>query len=409
VEKGLGLLNNQGRLGFILPSKFFSTDYGEGLRNIITKHGALNEIVDFGHAQVFENATTYTCLLFLTGAPAKSVSYVKITSPVSIIKSSLNVREINQEKLSSAPWMFSTNIETTIIDKINTNSLPLGALPTRIGRGSSSGFDEIFILKRDGDLFISRLGERIEIEKDILRIPIYATDFGRYSFSFQSDGVIIFPYNVTKNGYKLRGESEMLKDFPKTYTYLRNHKRELETRKQFKEWYGFSAPRNLDVHDSAQMLVPLLANKGSYCLLPDDTNKFCLMASGGFSITVNNATNLSPKYVLDLLNSKLLFWRLQSISNIFRAGWITCTKQYVEILPIHLINFSDPADKVRHDKMVSLVEQMLNLNRKHAATKLAHEKTTLERQIAATDRQIDVLVYELYGLTEEEIKIVEGV
>ena len=59
--------------------------------------------------------------------------------------------------------------------------------------------------------------------------------------------------------------------------------------------------------------------------------------------------------------------------------------------------------------MVSLVEQMLDLNRKLATTKLAHEKTAIERQIAATDKQIDKLVYELYGLTEEEIQIVESV
>ena len=130
------------------------------------------------------------------------------------------------------------------------------------------------------------------------------------------------------------------------------------------------------------------------------------MASGGFSITVNPSCGLSPNYVLGLLNSKLLFWRLRSISNIFRGGWITCTKQYVETLPIRTINFSDPAEKATHDKLVSLVERMLALHRRFART--PQEKEMIQREIESTDGQIDRLVYELYGLTEEEIKIVEG-
>ena len=81
---------------------------------------------------------------------------------------------------------------------------------------------------------------------------------------------------------------------------------------------------------------------------------------------------------------------------------------YVKRLPIRPIDFSDPADTARHDRMVALVEQMLALHEQLRAAKTAHDQTLLQRQIGATDRQIDRLVYELYGLTEEEIGIVEG-
>ena len=131
------------------------------------------------------------------------------------------------------------------------------------------------------------------------------------------------------------------------------------------------------------------------------------MASAGFSLTLQD-TDLSLKYVLGLLNSRLLYWRLKSISNVFRGGWITCTKQYAKTLPIRTIDFSDPADKARHDRMVKLVERMLALHKDLAKARTEHEQTALQRQIAATDRQIDELVYELYGLTEGEIGIVEG-
>ena len=71
-------------------------------------------------------------------------------------------------------------------------------------------------------------------------------------------------------------------------------------------------------------------------------------------------------------------------------------------------DFSNSLDKARHDRMVSLVEQMLSLNKQLQTAKTDHEKTSLQRQIEFTDRQIDHLVYELYGLTEDDIKIVEG-
>jgi predicted nucleic acid-binding Zn-ribbon protein len=81
---------------------------------------------------------------------------------------------------------------------------------------------------------------------------------------------------------------------------------------------------------------------------------------------------------------------------------------YVKQLPIRTINFEDPADKARHDHIVSLVEQMLAAKAKHAAATTESEKNRLDIQIETLDRQIDDAVYELYGLSEEERRIVEG-
>ena len=83
------------------------------------------------------------------------------------------------------------------------------------------------------------------------------------------------------------------------------------------------------------------------------------------------------------------------------------TKFIVET--VHPMNFSDPADKARHDKMVKLVERMLDLNQQKHSGKLAPSQAErVDREIAATDAEIDELVYELYGVTDEERKIVEG-
>jgi hypothetical protein len=165
----------------------------------------------------------------------------------------------------------------------------------------------------------------------------------------------------------------------------------------------------LELHDQAQIAVPLLADGGLFALIPDaERGRLCPMASGGFTITIAKGVPLRPEYVLGLLNSKLLFWRLRTLSNVFRGGWITCTKQYFGELPIRSLDLSNPADKSRHDQIAQLVEQMPLLRQRLSAAKTPQEKTALERQVTAADTQLDRLVYGLYALTEEEIKIVEG-
>ncbi|MDQ2798358.1 MAG: hypothetical protein M3Y13_01795 [Armatimonadota bacterium] len=78
------------------------------------------------------------------------------------------------------------------------------------------------------------------------------------------------------------------------------------------------------------------------------------------------------------------------------------------MMPVPLLSLDVPSEKAKHDKMVTLVERMLKLHKDKVAARLGQEKTVLQQQIAATDAQIDRLVYDLYGLTEDEIKIVEG-
>jgi hypothetical protein len=76
-------------------------------------------------------------------------------------------------------------------------------------------------------------------------------------------------------------------------------------------------------------------------------------------------------------------------------------------LPIRPIGFTDPADRERYDRMVALVEEMLVLHKQLAAALTAHEQTNLRRRIDAADRRIDPLVYDLYNLKDDEIRIVE--
>ena len=279
--------------------------------------------------------------------------------------------------LSDGPWVFSTREHHDLLQKVRENAVELLDLPSQVSRGSSTGNDDVFMLRARTNRYSTRQGEPVEIEKDILRTPIYATDFGRFRFAPNAGERVIFPYIVAPDGYRVLEEKELADSYPKAYAYLKGRKRVLLKRKQFKKWYGFSALRNLDVHCQAHLMVPLLANKGLFCALPKRMDRYCPMASGGFTIAISDQQPLNPLYVLGLLNSRLLYWILEKISNRFRGGWITCTKQYVGRLPIRCVEMSRKTDKSRHDRLVKLVEAMLGLHQKAAAARTEHEKNLL--------------------------------
>lgn len=115
------------------------------------------------------------------------------------------------------------------------------------------------------------------------------------------------------------------------------------------------------------------------------------------------------KYLLGILNSKLyvFLYRLLALEGGRSLAQVKAT--IISNLPIRTIDFNDPADKARHDRLGEMVENMLVWHKQLAATALPQEKTVLQRRIAETDRRIDELVYELYGLSPEEIRLVEGV
>ena len=118
------------------------------------------------------------------------------------------------------------------------------------------------------------------------------------------------------------------------------------------------------------------------------------------------------KYLLGILNSRLFWFAISNISIPFgvRAGEFRyrLIYQYMERVPVRKLDLKKPADKTRHDELVVLVDKLLGLMPKLRAATADAEKATLQNAVTATDQQIDALVYNLYGLTEEEIKLVEG-
>jgi hypothetical protein len=123
-----------------------------------------------------------------------------------------------------------------------------------------------------------------------------------------------------------------------------------------------------------------------------------------------DSADTSMLYALALLNSTLINWVFnQYFSSLSLAGgYLRIGVPQVSEIPFRLLDSARKEDRVAHDRLVDLTEAIMALHKDLPKAKTDHEKTAIERQIAATDKQIDELVYELYGLTEDEIRIVEG-
>lgn len=116
----------------------------------------------------------------------------------------------------------------------------------------------------------------------------------------------------------------------------------------------------------------------------------------------------SPLFLLGIINSWLITWRHHRRSpKAKKALFPKVLVGDLKLIPVPKLSSSNSADKLRHNQIAKLVEQALEFHKKMIAARTPLEKASLERQISAIDTQIDRLVYDLYGLTEDEIKIVE--
>jgi len=125
-------------------------------------------------------------------------------------------------------------------------------------------------------------------------------------------------------------------------------------------------------------------------------------------VLVPKGSDLNPFYILGIINSKLLNWYYHTLNPEVGEALAEVKRTNVARLPIRTIDFSSSGDKSSYHSIVDLVERMLELQKRTADAKTGHDKTVLQRQIEAADRQIDRLVYQLYGVTEGEIAVIEA-
>ena len=429
LEKAVGLLSPRGIASYILPHRFFKTDYGAGLRAFLSAKQNIVEIVDFDGYMVFPDASINTCTIVLSSEASDTFKFSQIrfirrdsnemSEVMRRIDSSERLNEpdllcdqLATTTLSAEPWVFVLPEEQTLWSKMcEHQDTTLGTISTQIFQGLKTGGDSVFSVevvgtnKKFSSIHCGQDDRVHKIENDLLFPQIKGGEMKRYPIT-ETNRAVIFPY---QDG-KLISARVLQSDFPLAWQYFKSLQKYLESREDGKMkgagWYGYTRSQALSSMRQSKIVTPDYYAHASYGFDENGRYFFFGGGAGGYGLVLK--TEWKSHYVLGLLNSKLLDWFLRKISVRQYQTAFSYVKKYIEQLPIRPINFSDPADKARHDRMVQLVESMLALHKHKAAARTQAEQDQIGRQIEATDREIDALVYELYGLTEEEIRIVAG-
>ena len=409
VERSLQLLNQRGKLGFILPHKFFNAKYGEPVREVITQGNHLAEIVHFSDEQVFKNATTYTCLLFLE-ATARDEFTFRGADDLAEWRLNKTAKEgtVSASKATGEEWNFSTGREADLYHKLLAVPTKLGSF-TNIFVGLQTSADTVFLFKNSiksgyelTTVHSKELDKEVQIENALLKPVIRSGSIGQFQAS--PTALVLFPYERRGESLKLISEERMASSFPKAWAYLSKNKSLLENREKGKfkasGWYQLY-PKNLDVWEQEKLMMPYMVTKLSG-FLDRENSYFVNVTTGGFGITLKQDL-CSLAYLSGLLNSSLLDWFFRAVTTNFNSGYFAANKQYLVQLPIHIDKRE--ADYLRVEQLSTALHSM---NVQLKAAKTGQDRKPLERQIKAAERQINQLVYKLYDLTPKEITLVEG-
>ena len=358
AEKGGTLIHEDGTLGYILPHKFFTANYGEGLRTRISDRQDLRRVVDFGSEQVFEHATTYTCLLFLDGSPRSEFTYVEPPFPEAITtEDDLQTFTIQTDALDEKPWSFGNPKLLELRARLDEAHPSLEDTTSRIFQGLKTSADDVYIVEerhRDEErvrVYSPELDEEVWVEPHLFHPLIKGGDVEAYHID-DTERLILFPYGPDENGeMDLIPTEELEQAYPLTWEYLEKNREVLEGREngrmEIPGWYGYVYPKALDVIERPKIFTPDFADVASYAYDESGKHYFTGGAAGGYGILVEQG--LSSWYALAILNSRLLDHILKTVSSTFRGGWYSYESRFIKHLPIREIEFTTPdAERERH-------------------------------------------------------------
>ncbi|MBA7465547.1 hypothetical protein ES707_00717 [subsurface metagenome] len=402
IEKGVSLLRPGGQFAYIVANKWMRANYGKPLRQWL-KEKRIEEIVDFGDLPVFERATTYPCIVRVsTGEPHASFQVTNVDS-LDFSDLAAYVDEIsfsvNLDSLDDAGWSLVDEKSQDLLEKLQEVGVSLADyIRGKIYWGVKTGLNKAFVIDEGTK---QRLINEDPKSAPFIKQYLAGKEIKRYSPLKNALFLILFEKGWTDlNSQGHRNKWLWLKEnVPAIANHLEPHAKEAEKRYDKGDyWWELRACEYYGVFEKPKILYPEI------CQRPE----FAIDAKGLYPNNKCFAIPSDDKYLLGILNSKLTAFLFETLLPKLRGGFFMPAAVVVQTFPIRTIDFSDPADVTRHDRMVTLVEQMLDLNKRLAAAKAPHEKEVLAGMIDATDRQIDRLVYALYGLAEDEVAVVEG-
>jgi len=451
-EKGLDLLAEGGILSFISSTQFVNSSYGKGLRKLLLKNRII-EFIDFGDLEVFEDATTYTGIFFIKKENPSDFRYKKINS-LDEIESDLYKQKsiiIDPKTQTEDEWILATKEELKILNEIRTQE-KLGDYCI-INTGSFTGLDDVFFVD---DEQIKKLGLELELIK-----PIILGKEPKKYFLHEPIKKTIYPYKLVDQKTEIIPEKELKNKYPKIYSHLNKHKKELENRKDSRKtflesgkiWYSYTRKGLLDLFNSAKIVLGYIVDKNTYCL---DKKKQMYMVGRAFGIIPEK--DLDMHYVLAILNSKVSEFLMRKTCPIKKHGFYKISSEYLHDFPIPIIKKEKQESLIKFAKEMTLLNEeyvikqnrflnqikinfkMKQINQKiknffkldfvefmneiqrFSSVKMSPKEQgrwneyfedekekliKLMNQIKKCDEEIDQIVYDMYNLTNEERTTIE--
>jgi hypothetical protein len=368
IQKGISLIREKGLFGMIVPNTWLTLQFTDRLRRYIAGTTAISEVVMFDHL-VFEDANVFTALLFVekqNPAPSHKVAIRKVTEA----DSAKGIAEVPVDDVLQSSWKDSegcifetrlTGVEGKFVQRL------IKSFPTLESVARASLGCQAYNSSKHTKEQIENRVFHADHKKGKDYLPELAgNDVGRYKIN------------------RVRGQ------WIKYGHWLHDY-------------------RTMDWLEGPRILIREISGPKPHSIFGAYVEETYCHYKTILNVNPSDKTTFSMKYLLGILNSRLISFLYPFVSNkLVAQAFPRLSVGDVKRLPIAAVDVKNRADKARHDKLVALVEKMLALTPKLRGATSESEKAALQNAVTTTDAEIDRLVYELYGLTEEEIKIVEG-
>lgn len=352
VEKSINLTEDNGLSTYILPNKFFTADYGESLRKYLLEGEYLEDVIDFGSVQIFDQATTYTAIItFSKQGEGYRYADMSKSNPEKELEN-VELIESSYEPLTEEKWMFCTPEELEILEKIDERkgSSNLQSIAKRIFQGTNSGKDKVYVVKpveenEDHYKVKSRQTDSEHlIEKELLHPILKGSEIGRYEIE-EPERLVIYPYKAEDYGNTDRrplSPEELQEEYPETWNYLKEVEDDLKDRDYLMDaiekgnmgysyWYEMWKPRRLEWMTSSKLLTQVLAKRTA--LAVDEEGKYFFVGggtAGGNAVIIEG----DERYVQALLNSSVTSFYLKNRAIPYNNDYYSFGKGVLKNLPL---------------------------------------------------------------------------
>jgi hypothetical protein len=411
-ERGIRLLKPGGTLTYISSNKYFRAGYGEKLRGYLTHNMKMHALIDFGDSPVFK-AIAYPSVIVATkklkdlSFPNVSVGNLTMEKKDSRLKSAgmtgtefqaLTITSeeqlerfeetfrataitMQQSDLNTDGWRIENGNAIQLLDRIRKVGISLDEyVDGKIYRGIITGLNDAFVLEDETkELLIKENKKSTEVIKPFLR----GRDIKRYGIEDPYLWLIYIPYQWTnRNRGKVEPEKYFKKEYPTIHYYLKQNEAKLKIRDdQGDYWWEMRPCKYLEEFKGPKIVWGNLGEVASFTF----TNETYYASAPACIIP------LKDLFLLAVLNSKVGDYFFHKTAAVRQGGYLEYKPMYVSQLPI-----AKPTESQRRE-IEGLVGKILEAKKKDA-----------QANTFSLELKIDAIVYEMYGLTEEERKIVEG-